>query len=326
MQINSNLNANYINNAKVNSNNEKLKATSEDNVKEQIATFQDNLKKQVANLLKDVAQDECGTYDPHDTQRILLGVSESKNPELYAMLESEFMEGMLFYGMSKKEREYWIETGKSVGAEEMVKVINSLHPALFNENDDKKALFKLEALQQNTKANNIYNQAFIKKDSKLLEFLEQNKIIGVKFSIDNAEFGDMSVPKFYLANMYEDSSIKLGDVFCGSGGFADRLMDLFALDDIDEFMAGYLALKEEVDLYKEQNGLTEHFGEPKSQEDSEKDESVKRKPIEVKSDYLRESMEDILSKINKQKIKDERDLLALLLAYKNGENLYDKRV
>lgn len=325
MQINSNLNANYINNAKVNSNNEKLKATSEDNVKEQIANFQDNLKKQVANLLKDVAQDECGTYDPHDTQRILLGVSESKNPELYAMLESEFMEGMLFYGMSKKEREYWIETGKSVGAEEMVKVINSLHPAFFNENDDKKALSKLDALQINTKANNIYNQAFIKNDLKLLEFLKQNEIVGVRFVTNDTNFGDTSVPEFYLSR-FSQGNIKLGDVFCGSGGFMDRLMDLFALDDLDEFKIGYLALKLEVDLYKEQNGYEKHFGEKYSQEDSEKDESIKRKPIEVKGTSTSESMKDILSKIDPRKIKDERDLLAILMAYKDGKKIYDKRV
>ena len=311
MQINSNMNINY--NIKINSNNEKLKASN-----------QDSLKEQVTNLLKDVPQDECGTYEPNNTQRILLGVNKSKHPELHAMLESEFMEGMLFYGMSKKERDEYMKMSEEFDIKEVVKRLNSLHPALFNKNDDKKAIFKLEALQQNTNANNIYNQAFIKKDSKLLEFLKQNEIVGVKYSTDNAEFGDMSVPKFYLANIPESSSIKLGDVFCGSGGFMDRLMDLFALDDLDEFKAGYLALKKEADEWLEQNG--EYFGEPKSQENSEKDESVKRKPIEVKSDYLRESMEDILNKINKQKIKDERDLLTLLLAYKDGENFYDKRV
>ena len=323
MQITNNNYINYQTNIK---NKIPTTQTPKDNLKEQTANFQDSLKEQVANLLKDVAQDECGTYEPNNTQRILLGINKSKNPELYAMLESEFMEGMLFYGMSKKERDEYMKMSEEIDIKEIVKRLNSLHPALFNENDDKKALFKLESLQQNTKANNIYNQAFIKKDSKLLEFLEQNKIIGVKFSIDNAEFGDMSVPKFYLANISKSSSIKLGDVFCGSDGFADRLMDLFALDDIDEFMAGYLALKEEVDLYKEQNGLAEHFGEPKLQENSEKDESVKRKPIETKGTSTSESMEEILSKIDPRKIKDERDLLAILMAYKDSKNLYDKRV
>ncbi|MBZ7984644.1 hypothetical protein, partial [Campylobacter sp. RM12647] len=59
------------------------------------------------------------------------------------------------------------------------------------------------------------------------------------------------------------------------------------------------------------------------------EEQTKEKPfeaIEVKGTSTRESMEEILSKINIQNIKDERDLLAIFLAYKNGENLYDKRV
>ena len=50
------------------------------------------------------------------------------------------------------------------------------------------------------------------------------------------------------------------------------------------------------------------------------------KPIEVKGNDVRESMQDILSKLDIRNIKDERDLLALFLAYKDGENLYDKRV
>ncbi|MBZ7976068.1 hypothetical protein [Campylobacter sp. RM12637] len=61
----------------------------------------------------------------------------------------------------------------------------------------------------------------------------------------------------------------------------------------------------------------------------EKKEQTKEKPyeaIEVKGISTRESMEEILSKMDIQNIKDERDLLAIFLAYKNGENLYDKRV
>ncbi|ULO02795.1 hypothetical protein [Campylobacter sp. RM12651] len=50
------------------------------------------------------------------------------------------------------------------------------------------------------------------------------------------------------------------------------------------------------------------------------------KPIEVKGTSTRESMEDILSKLDIQNIKDERDLLAILMAYKDSENLYDKRI
>ncbi|ULO02255.1 hypothetical protein AVANS_1649 [Campylobacter sp. RM5004] len=61
----------------------------------------------------------------------------------------------------------------------------------------------------------------------------------------------------------------------------------------------------------------------------EKEEQTKEKPfkpIEVKGNDVRESMQDILSKLDIRNIKDERDLLALFLAYKDGENLYDKRV
>ncbi|MBZ7975461.1 hypothetical protein [Campylobacter sp. RM12637] len=50
------------------------------------------------------------------------------------------------------------------------------------------------------------------------------------------------------------------------------------------------------------------------------------KPIEVKGTSTRESMEEILSKMDIQNIKNERDLLAILMAYKDSENLYDKRV
>ncbi|ULO02251.1 hypothetical protein AVANS_1645 [Campylobacter sp. RM5004] len=61
----------------------------------------------------------------------------------------------------------------------------------------------------------------------------------------------------------------------------------------------------------------------------EKEEQTKEKPfeaIEVKGNDVRESMQEILSKLDIRNIKDERDLLALFLAYKDGENLYDKRV
>ncbi|MBZ8004599.1 hypothetical protein [Campylobacter canadensis] len=323
MQINSNMNINY--NAITNSNNEKLKASNQDNVKEQLENFQDNLKKQAANLLKDVAQDECGTYDPTITHKILLTMNKSDNPELYDIIDGEFVEGMLYYGMSKEEREAWIEHSKSVGAEEVVKVVNSLHPAFFNDNDDLKALKKLDALQTDTKANNIYNQAFIKNDSKLLEFLKQNEIVGIRFATNDTKFGDTSVPEFYLSR-FDKGNIKLGDVFCGSGGFMDRLMDLFALDDINKFKDGYLALKKEVDGQLKQNDLAKQATE-KMQNSQEKEEEQKPfKTIEAKSTNVRESMQDILKKIDINKIKDERELLIILLAYKNSENLYDKRV
>ncbi|MBZ7981806.1 hypothetical protein AVBRAN12640_04565 [Campylobacter sp. RM12640] len=50
------------------------------------------------------------------------------------------------------------------------------------------------------------------------------------------------------------------------------------------------------------------------------------KPIEVKGTSTRENMEEILSKIDPRKVKDERDLLAIVMAYKDSKNLYDKRI
>ncbi|MBZ7988187.1 hypothetical protein AVCANL279_09005 [Campylobacter canadensis] len=69
--------------------------------------------------------------------------------------------------------------------------------------------------------------------------------------------------------------------------------------------------------------------EIKQEENKEKTEDKKEKPfkaIEAKSTNVRESMQDILNKLDIRNIKDERDLLALILTYKNSENLYDKRV
>ncbi|MBZ7986278.1 hypothetical protein AVANS14531_07995 [Campylobacter sp. Cr9] len=66
--------------------------------------------------------------------------------------------------------------------------------------------------------------------------------------------------------------------------------------------------------------------EIKQEENEEQTKEKPFKPIEVKGTSTSESMQDILSKLDIRNIKDERDLLALFLAYKNGENLYDKRV
>lgn len=258
-------------------------------------------------LTKDIEKID-GVYDPSDMQRAYLGVSEANRPKLRARLESEFMKGMLFYGMSQKEQEEWITNGKNTNMEELVKTINSLHPAFFNTKDDKKALFKLEALEQNKTANNIYNLAFTKKDMKILEFLKQNEIKGVKFSTDNGEFGDTSVPKFYLASAAKNSSIKLGDVFCGSGGIIDRLMDLFALDDFEKFKAGYLELKKEADAWIEQNDFA---NELKDVENPTKDEGIKRKAIEGKSEKRDEKLYTFENDLLLQKLK-EREILSSL--------------
>ncbi|ULO02780.1 hypothetical protein [Campylobacter sp. RM12651] len=84
----------------------------------------------------------------------------------------------------------------------------------------------------------------------------------------------------------------------------ERLFRLFADEkiSIDDFKKEYLKIK------------------------AEYEEEKPREKIEVKGTSTRESMEDILSKINIQNIKDERDLLAILMAYKDSKNLYDKRI
>ncbi|ULO03470.1 hypothetical protein [Campylobacter sp. RM12651] len=97
-----------------------------------------------------------------------------------------------------------------------------------------------------------------------------------------------------------------------------EIKELFASDiSVNEFKQKYLKRINEL----KQENLKDNIEE--TSEELKKDEF---KPIEVKSDNIRESMEDILSKLDIQNIKDERDLLAIFLAYKNGENLYDKRV
>ncbi|MBT0882779.1 hypothetical protein, partial [Campylobacter sp. 2018MI13] len=107
----------------------------------------------------------------------------------------------------------------------------------------------------------------------------------------------------------------------------------------DEFKQRYLARIDEIKQGKEhesiQNSENTKPGDEiltinKNDEKAEdkKDKTEDKKPfevIEVKGTSTRESMEEILSKINIQNIKDERDLLAILMAYKDSENLYDKR-
>ncbi|MBZ7985817.1 hypothetical protein AVANS14531_05635 [Campylobacter sp. Cr9] len=139
--------------------------------------------------------------------------------------------------------------------------------------------------------NSIYQRAFYQNndDSKeLLEFLKENPID--KLSLSDKKF----------KKSFEDND--------------NRLEMLFANEEIsiEDFKKEYLKLKA---IYDE-NKLKEEQPEDKKP----------FKPIEVKDIDVRESMKDILSKLDIRNIKDERDLLALFLAYKNGENLYDKRV
>ena len=107
----------------------------------------------------------------------------------------------------------------------------------------------------------------------------------------------------------------------------------------DEFKQRYLARIDEIKQGKEHENIqnSENIQDSKNpkpsdeissiNENDEKTEDKKPfKPIEVKGIDVRESMQEILSKLDIRNIKDERDLLALFLAYKDGENLYDKRV
>lgn len=97
-----------------------------------------------------------------------------------------------------------------------------------------------------------------------------------------------------------------------------EIKELFASDiSVDEFKQKYLKRINEL----KQENLKDNIEE--TSEELKKDEF---KPIEVKGNDVRESMQEILSKLDIRNIKDERDLLALFLAYKNGKNLYDKRV
>ena len=139
--------------------------------------------------------------------------------------------------------------------------------------------------------NSIYQRAFYQNndDSKeLLEFLKENPID--KLSLSDKKF----------KKSFEDND--------------NRLEMLFANEEIsiEDFKKEYLKLK----AFYDENKLKEEQTEDKKPYEA----------IEVKGTSARESMEEILSKIDPRKVKDERDLLAILMAYKYSKNLYDKRV
>ncbi|MBT0881891.1 hypothetical protein [Campylobacter sp. 2018MI13] len=157
--------------------------------------------------------------------------------------------------------------------------------------------FKLKAqVAFGIKTNSIYQKAYQGNASAdevkdLVQFLKDNSIDGLDLS---GRF--FKIPKDY----------------------ADEIMELFADDNlkVDDFKQKYLEIKEKIETKRN-----------KAKEIDE--EQTKEKPyeaIEVKGTSTRESMEDILSKLDIQNIKNERDLLAILMAYKDSENLYDKRV
>ncbi|MBZ7985316.1 hypothetical protein AVANS14531_03040 [Campylobacter sp. Cr9] len=155
--------------------------------------------------------------------------------------------------------------------------------------------FKLKAqVAFGIKTNSVYQKAYQGNASAdevkdLVQFLKDNSIEGLNLS---GRF--FKIPKEY----------------------SDEIMELFADESlsVDDFKQKYLEIKEKIESKK-----------TNIDEINEEEQKI-FKPIEAKSDNVRESMEEILSKIDPRKIKDERDLLALFLAYKDGENLYDKRV
>ncbi|ULO00883.1 hypothetical protein AVANS_0239 [Campylobacter sp. RM5004] len=155
--------------------------------------------------------------------------------------------------------------------------------------------FKLKAqVAFGIKTDSIYQKAYQGNASAdevkdLVQFLKDNSIEGLNLS---GRF--FKIPKEY----------------------SDEIMELFADESlsVDDFKQKYLEIKEKIESKK-----------TNIDEINEEEQKI-FKPIEAKSDNVRESMEEILSKIDPRKIKDERDLLALFLAYKDGENIYDKRV
>ena len=174
-----------------------------------------------------------------------------------------------------------------------LELTNSL--ILYENTNDYLAFQKLKDLKNNTESNSVYNRIFRQNNIEFKKLLKEYEFIYLKV----------------------DSELDFVGLGCSSGGYCDKVADLLAREDLslDEFKKEFIKLSENTkNEFDEQ--ITSYV----------KNQEKHFKPIEAKSDYLRESMEDILNKINKQKIKDERDLLALFLAYKDGENLYDKRV
>lgn len=170
----------------------------------------------------------------------------------------------------------------------------------FIANKDLKKIDLSKELSQITKPNDMFDlflqvQNDYKTDSIYQRAFAKHSDIEIKKDLQS----------FLQANPINSSS---GSFTYHDGlrfNFSDdeRLFRLFADEkiSIDDFKKEYLKIKAE---YEE---------EPS-------------KPIEVKGNDVRESMQEILSKLDIRNIKDERDLLALCLAYKDGENLYDKRV
>lgn len=157
--------------------------------------------------------------------------------------------------------------------------------------DDFIAFRKLKALQNDTTSNNIYNQIFRQNNTDLKQLLKENEFIYLKVG----------------------NELDFVGLACGKDAYCDKLADLLAREDLslDDFKNEFIKLA---------NEMQNHFDEEVMKASKDKDDDFK--PIESKSENIKES----LNKIDINKIKNDRDLLAIFLAYKNEKNIYDRRV
>ncbi|MBZ7976071.1 hypothetical protein [Campylobacter sp. RM12637] len=188
----------------------------------------------------------------------------------------------------------------------------------------------------------------------------QSMVIYMLLEHQDALYGDMYTNTIYerafsseanqdvqkdLKDFLKEHSDSLGDYKWDQDVIIAKLFNARNISE-DEFKQRYLARIDEIKQGKEHESIqnSENIQDSKNPKPSDeissinendekvedkKDKTEDKKPfeaIEVKGTSTRESMEEILSKINIQNIKDERDLLAILMAYKDSENLYDKRV
>ncbi|MBZ7982202.1 hypothetical protein AVBRAN12640_06590 [Campylobacter sp. RM12640] len=182
----------------------------------------------------------------------------------------------------------------------------------------------------------------------------QSMVIYMLLEHQDALYGDMYTNTIYerafsseanqdvqkdLKDFLKEHSDSLGDYKWNQDVIIAKLFNARNISE-DEFKQRYLARIDEIKQGKEHESIQNSENTKPSDEistinkndekaEDKKDKTEDKKPyeaIEIKGSSTRESMEDILSKLDIQNIKDERDLLAILMAYKDSENLYDKRV
>ncbi|MBZ8008014.1 hypothetical protein AVBRAN9334_07585 [Campylobacter sp. RM9334] len=182
----------------------------------------------------------------------------------------------------------------------------------------------------------------------------QSMVIYMLLEHQDALYGDMYTNTIYerafspeanqdvqkdLKDFLKEHSDSLGDYKWNQDVIIAKLFNARNISE-DEFKQRYLARIDEIKQGKEHESIQNSENTKPSDEiltinkndekvEDKKDKTEDKKPyeaIEVKGSSTRESMEDILSKLDIQNIKDERDLLAILMAYKDSKNLYDKRV